>query len=169
MTNFEIGRSLRGSIVAFDVSYTYSMYSHPKTILGNQCYQRKEQMMSEEKRLTAEAEATPEEVTAEQVTAAPSAPSNEVLPAAEAHSAAVTPVPAPLPVEKAALGSAPMAELQAATVPGPIPAAENAAPARRRFQPEPDTGKKIGPFSASMWILVFGIIAIVFVLLQMLF
>jgi len=140
--------------------------------------------MSEEKRPTAEAEATPEEVTAEQViteqviteqvtteqvTATPSAASDEVLPAREAQAAGVTPVPDPLAVEKAVLGSAPVAESETATVAEPIPAAEKAAPARRRFQPEPDTGKKIGPFSASMWILVFGIIAIVFVLLQMLF
>jgi hypothetical protein len=136
-------------------------------------------MMSEEKRPTAEAEATPEEataeqvtaeqVTAEQVTATPSAASHEVLPSTEAQGAGVTSAPDPLPVEKAVLGTAPVTESQTATVAEPIPAAEKAAPARRRFQPEPDTGKKIGPFSASMWILVFGIIAIVFVLLQMLF
>ena len=122
--------------------------------------------MSEEKRPTAEAEATPQEVTAEQVTATPSAASDEVLPPMEAQGAGVTPAPDPLPVEKAVLGTAPMAESQTATVAEPIPAAEKAAPARRRFQPEPDTGKKIGPFSASMWILVFGIIASVIVRVQ---
>lgn len=125
--------------------------------------------MSEEKRPEAEtpAEESSAKPVAEEATVSTAAPEEAPLPAEEAEEAIVTPEPAIHPVAQAA--AAPGAAVETpATVAEPIPAAAPSRP-RRQWQPQPDTGKKIGPFSASMWFMGISVGAFVLALFSLLF
>ncbi len=135
--------------------------------------------MSEEERRPAAEEPAVEVYTSPAVNDEPvatestSAPEDAPLPAAEAGEAAVTQEAAPHPVAEAA--AAPSADVasEPATVDRPIPAAVPAEPAprpvRQRREPVPDTGKKIGPYSASMWFLIASVVAFVLALISLFF
>ncbi|MCB0115450.1 MAG: hypothetical protein KDD84_15225 [Caldilineaceae bacterium] len=71
-------------------------------------------------------------------------------------------------VEEAVATPEPVAVTPTPAVAEPV-AAEAPARPRRQFQPQPDTGKKIGPFSASMWLLILSVVAFFFALISLLF